>query len=88
MNTGQATRDIVRKSYDFALNQVGQDKDSGVLWAEYIQFLKDSAVSGLVVCREAYIHLVHSRRQRGRNSKRWMLCARCITVLYKFQLRT
>ncbi|KLO08580.1 Suf-domain-containing protein [Schizopora paradoxa] len=40
VNTGPATRDTVGKAYDFALNHVGQDKDSGEIWAEYLQFLK------------------------------------------------
>ncbi|KAJ2925795.1 hypothetical protein H1R20_g11295, partial [Candolleomyces eurysporus] len=39
-NTGSSTRDIVRKSYEFALNHVGQDKDAGEIWNDYIQFLK------------------------------------------------
>ncbi|KAF6748569.1 hypothetical protein DFP72DRAFT_1034925 [Ephemerocybe angulata] len=41
-NTGPSasTREIVRKSYEFALNHVGQDKDSGEIWNDYIQFLK------------------------------------------------
>lgn len=39
-NTGPSTRDIVRKSYEFALNHVGQDKDAGEIWNDYIQFLK------------------------------------------------
>ncbi|TFK35087.1 hypothetical protein BDQ12DRAFT_706778 [Crucibulum laeve] len=40
LNVAPSTRDIVRKSYEFALNHVGQDKDSGEIWSEYIQFLK------------------------------------------------
>ncbi|KAJ6473229.1 hypothetical protein C8R45DRAFT_835566 [Mycena sanguinolenta] len=39
VNNGPATRDTMRKAYDFALNHVGQDRDSGPIWAEYIQFL-------------------------------------------------
>jgi cleavage stimulation factor subunit 3 len=39
MNTGPSTRETVRKAYDYALNHVGQDRDSGSIWAEYIQFL-------------------------------------------------
>ncbi|KAM6494639.1 hypothetical protein JOM56_009262 [Amanita muscaria] len=35
-----ATRDVVRKSYEFALQQVGQDKESGHIWSDYIQFIK------------------------------------------------
>ncbi|RDB20367.1 mRNA 3'-end-processing protein RNA14 [Hypsizygus marmoreus] len=40
VNTGPSTRDTVRKSYEFALNHVGQDKDSGEIWRDYIQFLR------------------------------------------------
>lgn len=40
MNTGPSTRDTVRKAYEFALSHVGQDKDSGDIWADYIQFVK------------------------------------------------
>ncbi|GLB33223.1 putative suf-domain-containing protein [Lyophyllum shimeji] len=40
VNTDPTTRDIVRKSYEFALNYVGQDKDSGDIWRDYIQFLR------------------------------------------------
>ncbi|THH17582.1 hypothetical protein EW146_g3251 [Bondarzewia mesenterica] len=44
-NTGPTTRDIVRKAYEFALNHVGQDKDSGDIWMEYIQFLRSGETS-------------------------------------------
>ncbi|EDR13145.1 uncharacterized protein LACBIDRAFT_245406 [Laccaria bicolor S238N-H82] len=40
LNVSPSTRDIVRKSYEFALNHVGQDKESGDIWNDYIQFLK------------------------------------------------
>ncbi|KAF5371988.1 hypothetical protein D9615_008143 [Tricholomella constricta] len=40
VNTGPSTRDTVRKSYEFALNHVGQDKDSGEIWRDYLQFLR------------------------------------------------
>ncbi|EKM76104.1 hypothetical protein AGABI1DRAFT_45409 [Agaricus bisporus var. burnettii JB137-S8] len=39
---GPQTRDTVRKSYEFALNHVGQDKDSGEIWSDFIQFLKSA----------------------------------------------
>ena len=45
MNTGPQTRDIVRKAFEFALNHVGQDKDSADIWAEYIQFVKQGEVA-------------------------------------------
>ncbi|KAH9963267.1 hypothetical protein BC827DRAFT_1194505 [Russula dissimulans] len=40
INVDPSTRDIVRKAYEFALNHVGQDKDSGEIWSDYIQFLR------------------------------------------------
>ncbi|KAM6489260.1 Suppressor of forked protein (Suf) domain containing protein [Amanita muscaria] len=40
LNTSPATRDVVRKSYEFALQHVGQDKESGHIWSDYIQFIK------------------------------------------------
>ncbi|KAL9712323.1 mRNA 3'-end-processing protein rna14 [Leucoagaricus gongylophorus] len=39
---GPQTRDTVRKSYEFALNHVGQDKESGEIWSDFIQFLKSA----------------------------------------------
>ncbi|KAJ7031146.1 Suf-domain-containing protein [Mycena alexandri] len=32
-------RENVRKAYEFALKNIGHDRDSGPMWAEYIQFL-------------------------------------------------
>ncbi|KAF8075815.1 hypothetical protein FPV67DRAFT_1469355 [Lyophyllum atratum] len=40
VNTGPETRDSIRKSYEFALHHVGQDKESGEIWRDYIQFLR------------------------------------------------
>jgi len=40
----EATRDNVRQAYEFALNHVGNDKDSGEIWSDYIQFLKAGEV--------------------------------------------
>ncbi|KAH9950118.1 Suf-domain-containing protein [Amylocystis lapponica] len=40
LNTGPNAREVIRKSYEFALNHVGQDKDSTEIWTDYIQFLK------------------------------------------------
>ncbi|KAH7919879.1 Suf-domain-containing protein [Leucogyrophana mollusca] len=34
------TRDAVIKAYEFALNRIGQDQDSGDIWSDYIQYLK------------------------------------------------
>ncbi|KAK7438024.1 mRNA 3'-end-processing protein rna14 [Stygiomarasmius scandens] len=39
INADPSTRDTVRKAYEFALGLVGQDRDSGDMWADYINFL-------------------------------------------------
>ncbi|CAK5277319.1 unnamed protein product [Mycena citricolor] len=39
VNQNSTTRETVRKAYEFALTHIGQDRDSGSIWAEYIQFL-------------------------------------------------
>ncbi|KAL5512152.1 hypothetical protein ACEPAG_3673 [Sanghuangporus baumii] len=44
-NASPETRDTVAKAYDFALQHVGQDKDSADIWTEYIQFVKSGPAS-------------------------------------------
>lgn len=38
-STGQA-RQVVAQAYEFVIDNIGLDKDSGKIWAEYIQFIK------------------------------------------------
>jgi hypothetical protein len=40
VNTSPTSREAVSKAYEFALSRIGQDKDSGDIWSDYIQFLK------------------------------------------------
>ncbi|KIJ12905.1 hypothetical protein PAXINDRAFT_117668 [Paxillus involutus ATCC 200175] len=40
VNTSPSSREAVSRAYEFALNRIGQDKDSGEIWHDYIQFLK------------------------------------------------
>ncbi|KIP07568.1 hypothetical protein PHLGIDRAFT_105533 [Phlebiopsis gigantea 11061_1 CR5-6] len=42
MNPSPATKDTVRKAYEFALTHIGHDKDSSPIWTEYIQLLKQA----------------------------------------------
>jgi hypothetical protein len=35
LNSAPSQREIVRKSYEFALKHIGQDKDSGHIWHDY-----------------------------------------------------
>lgn len=37
--SGQA-RTIISSAYDLALQYVGMDKDSGIIWTDYIQFIR------------------------------------------------
>jgi cleavage stimulation factor subunit 3 len=45
MNADPSTRETISKAYDFALLYIGQDKDSGEIWREYIDFIKAGEVS-------------------------------------------
>ncbi|KAN0098123.1 Suppressor of forked protein (Suf) domain containing protein [Tylopilus felleus] len=45
VNTSPASREAVSRAYEFALNRIGQDKDSGEIWSDYIQFLKAGETS-------------------------------------------
>ncbi|KAK7450527.1 mRNA 3'-end-processing protein rna14 [Stygiomarasmius scandens] len=45
INAGSSTSVIVRKAYEFALDLVGQDRDSGDMWADYILFLNATPAS-------------------------------------------
>ncbi|KAF8320076.1 Suf-domain-containing protein, partial [Clavulina sp. PMI_390] len=36
------SRNTIKKAYEFALNHVGQDKDAGDIWKDYIDFLKST----------------------------------------------
>lgn len=40
--TDPTARQTIKKAYEFALNHVGQDKDSGEIWRDYIDFLKNA----------------------------------------------
>lgn len=39
-DTTGATRQTVNAAYDFVLDNVGQDRESGRIWQDYLQFLK------------------------------------------------
>ncbi|EJU00881.1 Suf-domain-containing protein [Dacryopinax primogenitus] len=41
VNPGDAGRETVKKAYEFALGYIGFDKDSGEIWRDYLQFLKE-----------------------------------------------
>ncbi|KAL0948925.1 hypothetical protein HGRIS_009033 [Hohenbuehelia grisea] len=45
LNSKPNMRDAIDKAYEFALNYIGQDKDSGEIWADYIAFIKAGTTS-------------------------------------------
>jgi hypothetical protein len=38
-------RDVIKKAYEFALRFVGQDRDAGEIWKEYIEYIKADPTS-------------------------------------------
>jgi hypothetical protein len=44
-SNAEQVRGTVTKAYEFALNECGNDRESGELWQEYIAFLTDASVS-------------------------------------------
>ncbi|KAJ6501440.1 Suf-domain-containing protein [Mycena vitilis] len=42
MNCGPKTQDILRNAHELALSRIGQDCDSGSIWADYIQVLDEA----------------------------------------------
>ena len=41
-DTSGSARGVITQAYDFALKNIGMDKDSGKLWQDYIQFIRSS----------------------------------------------
>ena len=44
MKTSPSNRKVVSWAYEFVLNHIGQDKDNGEIWCDYIQFIKAGKV--------------------------------------------
>ncbi|ORX58833.1 Suf-domain-containing protein [Hesseltinella vesiculosa] len=38
--------DVIEKAYEYVLNNVGLDKDAGLIWMDYLHFLKAAAANG------------------------------------------
>ena len=39
-DTSGSARQVISQTYDFVLQNIGLDKDSGPLWQDYVQFLR------------------------------------------------
>jgi len=63
-NTDSTTRNDVAQSYELALKLVGQDKDSGDIWSDYIRFL-DAAE---VYQRSLLVYSLHTNIRQTRST--------------------
>lgn len=84
MNAGPNTRDTVRKAFEFALNHIGQEKDSTEIWQDYIEFLKTGEVR---TYRERMTSSAHGHDrplQLGTRAKKWTRLGRRIIALCRF----
>ena len=80
------TRQTIVQAYEFAVQHVGLDIDSSVIWKDYIEFVKSWAV---------YIHnvfcsliLFNSLKIHLSKGFRWILFAKYTTVPLQSQLQT
>ncbi|XP_050382098.1 cleavage stimulation factor subunit 77-like [Argentina anserina] len=58
-NNGREGQDLIRKAFEFAVDNVGDDIRSGPVWVDYISFLK--AGNQMVAMRKAYQKAIMSR---------------------------
>lgn len=69
VNTSPASREAVSKAYEFALSRIGQDKDSGDIWGDYIQFLKAGEVCHLPATFSTLLTPVTDNHNMGGTAK-------------------
>ena len=83
-NVGSAQRDDVRKSYEFTLNHVGQDKESGEIWNDYIQFLQSGEVRHPFRSFSGPVNTINRQQRHGKNNRKWMPSVKFTIALFKF----
>jgi hypothetical protein len=81
-----ASRETVQKAYELALNHIAQDKDSGDIWNDYIQFLKAADVRDLssTLLSDDANGLVRSAAALGKSDRTWTLSAKLIIEPSKY----
>ncbi|GAW03677.1 cfia complex component [Lentinula edodes] len=62
--TNTQSRETIRKSYEFAINSIGSDKDSGDIWSDYIAFL-DSGENSSTWEEQQKMDMVRKAYQRA-----------------------
>ena len=83
---GEQARTTISQAYEFVISVVGIDKDSGAIWADYLDFVKSSQVYTLNVCIVLVTHFNRLMRN-GRNSRKWIKRERSIRELYAYPLK-
>ena len=76
---GEQARTTISQAYEFVISVVGIDKDSGDIWADYLNFVKSSQVlplPHLFAMNMTYIRPT----QNGRNNRKWIKRERYINV--------
>ena len=83
-------RDVITKAFEFSLAHIGADLEAGVIWYDYIEFLKEGEVS---CAGSSYIYYflklkaiyLHGRcLGLGRLSRRWTSFDKHINARYAF----
>jgi cleavage stimulation factor subunit 3 len=71
LTEGERARTTISQAYEFVVSFVGIDKDSGNIWADYLDFVKSSQVYIIKFCIILVTHICR-RTQNGRKGRRWI----------------
>ena len=83
---GEQERTTISQAYEFAISVVGIDKDSGGIWADYLDFVKSSRV--YIISFYVLVTYFNRPMRNGRNSRKWTKLERSIREPYACLLKT
>ena len=83
---GEHARTTISQAYEFVVSVVGIDKDSGAIWADYLDFVKSSQVHTIKFCILRVTHLNRLMRN-GRNNRKWIRRGKFINEPFAFLLK-
>ena len=68
---GEQARTTISQAYEFVVSVVGIDRDSGAIWADYLDFVKSSQV---YIISFRILRATHLNRpmRNGRNNRKWI----------------
>jgi hypothetical protein len=80
---GEQARTTISQAYEFVISVVGIDKDSGSIWADYLDFVKSSQVLPPPLLRVYTMNVAYNRpTQNGKNSRKWIKRERYISAQF------